>query len=398
MSRASVDVYVRWCITAASVHPEYHPVRMALRSVSASVATQHGGMQSQMHQREGSPNCASTVSIPAPPVDCAWSHAVASITHPSRVGVDYPGMASSTITASITTTSTTALASSRPGRRARLAAVALLGLAPLTNCMCANVQRNRAYRRHLHGEIDRYVHASPRVTVAERVHQLMTDRGHPLPAWDGDEAITTTWEIHDDHRRRYRLELQSRLGGVAVRMTEQSQDKAPPSWVRDSRRRDHDLEGAVLERLHPGRREGKTPAEVGAHVYDIAPSVLWEATREELLGRGELLEHYDVPLDVTASTMWVVYDGAEPERVRHEISIVRLSDSAHRLQVHRTTERGKGPRPWRATEERRDYDLELALIRRHDSPAAEAMEAAARREGEEAFEHALDSGAVACGR
>lgn len=311
-----------------------------------------------------------------------------SVTRPSARRVDYPAMASSPITSTFT----------RPGRRARLAVLALLGLAPLTDCMCANVQRNQAYRRHLHGEIDRYVHAGTRTAVAEQAREIVADRGHPLPAWDGREAVTTAWKTGDEHRTRHRLELVERSGGFAVRMTEQTQQKAPPAWVPASRRRDHDIEGAVLERVHPGRGEGMTPTEVGAHVYDVAPSVLWDATREELSARGELLERYEVPIDVTASTLWLVYDGDDPARVRHELRIVRISDSAHRLEVHRSEERGEGPRPWQTSDEHRDYDLELALIRRRDAGAAEAMEAEARREGEEAFERALDSGAVACGR
>ncbi len=284
----------------------------------------------------------------------------------------------------------------RPRRTARFAAIALVGLAPLTNCMCANAQRSRAYHRELHSEIDRYVHEGSRATVAEQARALVDDRGHALPGWDGRAPTTTAWETGDEERTRHHLELAERSGGFAVRLTEEVQHKAPPTWVRQSHRRDRELEHAVLRRIHPGRTGGT--AGEGEHVYDVAPSVIWEATQEELLARGELLEQHLVPIDATAQTQWVVYDGDDPSRVRHEVGIVRISDAAHRLEVHRTQERGEGPRPWKTARERRDYDLELTLIERRDSAAAERMVAEARRKGDEAFERALDAGAIACGR
>lgn len=298
----------------------------------------------------------------------------------------------------MSSTSIIARTFNRPGRRARLATVALLGFAPLTNCMCANAQRSRAYRRHLHRSIDDYTHHGSRVKVAEDARRIVTERGHTLGAWDGHDPVVTEWETNGDFRMRHRLELLDRRDGHAVRLTEEVQRKAAPTWVRESHHRDHDVEAAVLERIHPGRGHAKSPSEVGDYLYDVAPSVLWDAAREELMGRGALLQSYDVPLDVTAATLWVVYDGDEPARVRHEVSIVRQSDQAHRLEVYRTKDRGEGPRPWRTASEQRDHDLELALIRRRDAAAAEAMEEEAEREGQEAYERALDAGAVACGR
>ncbi|MEX1361546.1 MAG: hypothetical protein AB1Z98_00345 [Nannocystaceae bacterium] len=283
-------------------------------------------------------------------------------------------------------------------RRFRLGALALLSLAPLTNCMCANMQRNRAYHRHLHEQLDGYTHEGTREAVASDVRELVVDRGYALGPWDGREPVVTSWQVHDEHRSRHRLELSPRMPGYAVRMTEEVQQQAPPNWVADARRRELDVEGNVLERIHPGRRETLPGATLASYEYDVSPSVLWEAVRDELAERGESMSTYDAPVDVTVSTAWVVYEGDAPTRLRHDVELVRVSDRAHRLEIHRTVERGEGPRPWQTIAERRDYDLEMALLRRRDATRASEIEAQARREGEEAFDRALDAGAVACGR
>nr|MCH9686173.1 hypothetical protein [Deltaproteobacteria bacterium] len=152
------------------------------------------------------------------------------------------------------------------------------------------------------------------------------------------------------------------------------------------------------ERVHPGKEEALGAGAVSDYIYDVAPAVLWAAATEELSQHGAWMSRNDAPVDVTASTGWVVYEGEEPSRVRHDVRIVPVATHRHRLEVHRTVEHGEGPRRWETESERRDYDVELTLIRHRDPAAASAIEAEAQAEGQAAFERAVDAGAVSCGR
>ncbi len=264
--------------------------------------------------------------------------------------------------------------------------------------MCANTQRNRAYWKHVHTQVDAYVHEGEQAELAGDVREILDDHGQALPAWDGDGPATTAWKTDDSQRSRHRVEVTARAPGYVVRMTEQTQVKAPPTWNRHSRSRDQDLEAAVLERVYPGRGSKLGASEIATHTYDIAPAVLWTAVTDELSQHGAMVMRTDAPVDITVSSRWMIYEGDEPSRVRHDVQIVPVGSHQHRLEVHRVVEHGDGTVRWEAGSEQRDYELELALIRRRDATAAGTIETEAHTKADEAFDRAVDAGAIACGR
>lgn len=283
-------------------------------------------------------------------------------------------------------------------RPARIAAIGALLIAPLANCTCAGAQRQHAYQAHLQSELDAYAHAGPRETVAEDARGLLVDRGFDLSPWDGRAAATTDWRpAGDASRERYRVEATAQGGGTAIRYLRERQDRDMPRWTRDARTRDAQLEHEILGRIHPTRAEHVKIEDAGTFVYDVATPLLWEETRAALQERGEMFESYDPPVDVTTTTLWVVHDGDDPSRTRHDVELVSEGAGRHRLVVHRTIERGAGPRRWITVEEHRDWDAELDLVRRRDPTAAGTIEADAERKGQEAFDAALERGAPSCG-
>jgi hypothetical protein len=281
--------------------------------------------------------------------------------------------------------------------RARVAAVALVGFAALPNCTCANAQYNRAYQRELQGRIEDYVHAGSRTEVATDVVASLSDRGFSLDAWDGHDEAATEWLARgDEGRERYRATLDPEDGGWEVILVHQLQHLAEPKWASKSRTRDQELSRAVLERVHPGRAEGMTEAQIDAFAYDVAPRILWDAVVAEVGTRRHWFDVHEPPIDVTASTMWVVENTEPMSRSRFEVQLGRSAGKSVTMDVHRTVEVGEGARKWIDDVNERDYDAELGLIRRRDSAAAADIEAKAHEQGQQAYERAVARRDAAC--
>ncbi|MDC0674392.1 hypothetical protein [Nannocystis radixulma] len=283
--------------------------------------------------------------------------------------------------------------------RARTAAVSLFLLAALPDCTCADRERNNAYHAYIQSEIDQYTHAGTREQVAADARQLLLDRGFELPPWDGNARASTEWKATGDATRmRWHIDASAQSGGSKIRFTAETQQREPPTWTRDSRRRDLEVEHELLSRLAPDRAAKVKVEEVGQETYDLDSKTLWTQIQASFAHRGESFLQRDPPVDITSSTDWVEHLGDEPSRVRHDAQIVSAGPGRYRIELHRVIERGSYTREWTTTQERRDGLVELDLVRRRDPTAASSIEVEAQRRGQQAYDEAIDDGAIACSR
>jgi hypothetical protein len=281
--------------------------------------------------------------------------------------------------------------------RLRAAVVSLSLMAALSDCVCADRERNEAHSAYIQSEVDAYAHAGTLEQVAADARQFLLDGGFELPPCDGRPRATTSWSDTDDGtRRRWHVDASARQGGTAVRFTYEDQQREPPTWTRDSRRRDLELEHEVLARIDPKRAAKVKLEAVDKEVHELDGTTVWIHVRAALAQRGEYVRRLDPPVDVTVSSDWAEHLGDDPSRVRHDVQLVSMGTGRHRIELHRVIERGVNSPNWVTLSELREWRKELAFIRRRDPTTADSIEIEARRRGQEAYDKAVDRGAIAC--
>jgi len=279
-------------------------------------------------------------------------------------------------------------------RRNRLTATLLFLSTTLGGC--ANDVANRAHHRYIANATDDYRHIGSRHDVAEAAEVLLSNRGYAVDS-RSEESVTTDWRSTGDGTRdRLSMTLRVAVGGVAVRIDREQQQKLAPEWTPLSSKPDFELEAAILDAIYPGKSETLRAAEVMDFAYHVDPQILWDAARTELQRREYWTITGAPPLDVTAATEWVLDASDPPRRSRYEV-MIETDGGAKHLRVRRVIERGVGPGRWHTMQRRRDPALEMAFIAQRDPERAAQIESEADAEAQRAFQAARDAGLASCG-
>ncbi len=275
--------------------------------------------------------------------------------------------------------------------RSRTTAVALLCLAALPHCTCADMRRNRAYNEAKRAGVEDHIHVGTRADVATDMVALLTDRGYSMPEWNGVGELRTDWHGQGEKvRDRFHVTVTEATPGFRVIANMETQTLSEPKYRRKSRDRDAELQAAVLERVSPGAGGSLTAAQIADFSYEVPSKELWDAVTAETSSRGHHFSTFDPPVDVTASSNWEVLESDDTSRVRYDVQLARVDADHLRLQIHRTVEDAAAPPTWTTTDNHRDTDTEFDLIRRRNPSVAASIETEASQKGQEAYDKAVE--------
>ena len=275
--------------------------------------------------------------------------------------------------------------------RSRTTAVALLCLAALPRCTCADMRRNQAYNEAKRAGVEDHIHIGTRADIASDVVSLLTDRGYSMPPWTGTGELRTEWHGQGEKvRDRMHVTVTEATPGFRVVTSMETQTLSEPKYRRKSRDRDTDLQAAVLEHVSPGTGASLTPSQIADFAYELPSKELWDAVTEQTRARGHYFSTFDPPVDVTASSRWEVLESDETSRVRYDVQLARVDAKHLQLQVHRTVEEATAPPTWATTDNHRDIDTEFELIRHRTPEVAASIETEASNKGQEAYDKAVE--------
>lgn len=277
------------------------------------------------------------------------------------------------------------------------AALALVsaGLAP--GCLCANTEYQRAHSKALREAVDAYRHGGSEATVRSDVENALIGEGYSMTPG----ADETDWRSTGaDNRERIRIALSSDHGilssdhGISVRLFAKTETLSPQRFESKARTRRDDLERKLLEALVPESEKTASDVEVMNFEYDLPADQLWEQIMLVGDGDGYPLDRYAVAVDSTVSSQWVT---ESETRRRLDVHVTKLKHRQYAVTIHQLDEAAVGERTWEGPREQRHHDLEFAVIERADPGRAQAINDDAARAGQEAYDNAIDRGAMSCG-
>lgn len=271
-------------------------------------------------------------------------------------------------------------------------AVALVsaGLGP--GCFCANTEYQRARAKAVRDAVDAHRYAGTESSVRGDTENTLTDQGFTVTSGD-----TTQWRSMDaDRRERVRISLHGHHG-IAVQLFSQTETLSPQRFETKSRARRGDLERKLLEALAPEAAKTASDDDVSNFEYDLPADQLWGQIASVAQDDGYHLDRYAAPIDSTGSSLWVT-DASSEHRHRLDVHVTKQQHRQYTLTIHQLDEVAVGERTWEGHREARDHDLELAVIAHVDPTRAQAISDDADEAGQQAYDDAIDRGAMSCGR
>jgi len=257
----------------------------------------------------------------------------------------------------------------------------MIALGPSLNVGCAEVARRQAREREVRHAVDEYRFAGSLDELAGAVSQETRARGYQeLRVQDG--ASYTEWRAMGEQRTRLRIEYT--IGPPhRFELHEQRQDLSPPVFGNAESIPATEVELAVMGELGGS-------GDPRQHVYGVSEQVLRDTVERQLQRRGAIAQaSYGFPI----RTMW--QEPGTNSRSRYVAAVVP-DGAGRRLSIDRVTETEVGVRSWGATQSTRDIWGEVDVIERLDPQRAQTIRGAANTAGEQAYDDAVDRGAISC--